>query len=181
MNRENEAKQKFKLAISSTVKAVSGEKKLEIKFGGQPSLEKNSLSLPEIINLKNYTNIRAFADSESLKIKYTDRKTYLKNQPKGDIPKALYAIAEKIRYEKIGSDELKGIKKNIIKCYEDKFKDKKIEEIKTEADVSITDAFEFYLRSHFFKIKKNEITKKILSYWQESFDKRIKKRIARTK
>ena len=56
MNRENEAKEKFKLAIASTVKAVSGKKKLEIKFGSQPSLEKNSLSLPEIINLKNYTN-----------------------------------------------------------------------------------------------------------------------------
>ena len=33
---------------------------------------------------------------------------------KESMAKALYAIAEKIRYEKIGSDKLKGIKNNII-------------------------------------------------------------------
>ncbi len=72
MNKENEAKEKFKIAIASTAKAVSGNRKLEIKFGNQQSSKKNSLSLPEIINLGDYTKIRALADSESLKIKYTD-------------------------------------------------------------------------------------------------------------
>ena len=56
--------------------------------------------------------MRAFADSEALKIKYTDKKIYLQNEPiSGAMSKALYAIAEKIRYEKIGSDKLKGSKK----------------------------------------------------------------------
>ena len=72
MNKESEATEKFKIAIASTAKAVSGNKKLEIKFGNQQSSEKNSFSLPEIINLRDYTKIRALADSESLKIKYTD-------------------------------------------------------------------------------------------------------------
>ena len=94
--------------------------------------------------------------------------------PSGAMARALYAIAEKIRYEKIGSDKLKGIKNNIIQCYENKFKDKKIEEIKTETDVPITEAFELYLRSHFFKIKQNSATKKVLSYWKDLFDKNLK-------
>ena len=91
--------------------------------------------------------------------------------------KALYAIAEKIRYEKIGSDKLKGVKYNITQCYENKFKNKKIEEIKTEADVPITEAFELYLRSHFFNVKQNHTTKKVLSYWKDSFDKNLKQRL----
>ncbi|SVB42742.1 uncharacterized protein METZ01_LOCUS195596, partial [marine metagenome] len=112
-----------------------------------------------------------------MKIKYTDKKIYLKNEPEGTIGKSLYAIAEKVRYEKIGSDKLKGIKNNITKCYENKFKNKKIEEIKTEADVPITESFELYMRSHFFKIKPNKTTKKILSYWQDLFDKNLKKKL----
>ena len=88
-----------------------------------------------------------------------------------------YNISEKIRYEKIGSDKLKGIKNNITQCYENKFKDKKIEEIKTEADVPITEAFELYLRGHFFKIKQNHITKKVLSYWKDLFDKNLKQKL----
>jgi len=92
--------------------------------------------------LQDFTNLRAFADSEALKIKYTDKKAYLENEPRGETGKALYAIAEKIRYEKIGSNKLKGVRNNITQCYENKFKGKKIEEIKTEADVPVTEAFE---------------------------------------
>ena len=180
MDEKEILKERFKSAVSSAVKVISEKFDLEIKFGTNISSKKNSLNLPEVLNLKNlqdFTNLRAFADSEALKIKYTDKKIYLKNEPGGTIGKSLYAIAEKVRYEKIGSDKLKGIKNNITKCYENKFKNKKIEEIKTEADVPITESFELYMRSHFFKIKPNKATKKILSYWQDLFDKNLKKKL----
>ena len=148
MDEQELLKERFKSAVSSAVKAISEKFDLEIKFGNQITQKKNSLNLPEIANLKklqDFTNLRAFADSEALKIKYTDKKIYLQNQPKTPIAKALYGIAEKIRYEKIGSNKLQGVKNNITKCYENKFKNKKIEEVKSEADVSISEAFELYL------------------------------------
>ena len=180
MDERELLKERFKSAVSSTVKAISENFDLKIKFGSNLSSKKNSLNLPEIASLRklqDFTNLRAFADSEALKIKYTDKKIYLKNESKGAMSKALYAIAEKIRYEKIGSDKLKGVKKNITQCYENKFKNKKIEEIKTEADVPITEAFELYLRSHFFNVKQSHTTKKVLSYWKDSFDKNLKQRL----
>tara|TARA_Y100000590_G_scaffold139438_1_gene159685 strand:+ start:1185 stop:2990 length:1806 start_codon:yes stop_codon:yes gene_type:complete len=180
MNDKEFLKERFKSAVSSAVKAISENYDLEIKFGSSLTSKKNSLNLPDVINLKklqDFTNLRAFADSEALKIKYTDKKIYLKNEPKGAMGKALYSIAEKIRYEKIGSDRLKGVKNNIIQCYENKFKNKKIEEIKTESDVPITEAFELYLRSHFFKIKQTNITKKVLSHWKTLFDKSLNKKL----
>tara|TARA_Y100000590_G_scaffold226945_1_gene256254 strand:- start:937 stop:2739 length:1803 start_codon:yes stop_codon:yes gene_type:complete len=173
-------KERFKSAVSSTVKAISENFDIEIKFGNNTTSKENSLNLPDIINLKklqDFTNLRAFADSEALRLKYTNKKTYVENEPEGSVSKSLYAIAEKIRYEKIGSNNLKGVKNNLIQCYENKFKNKKIEEIKTEADVPITEAFELYLRSHFFKIKQNNTTKKVLSYWKELFDKNLKQKL----
>ena len=180
MDEKEILKERFKLAVSSTVKAISGDFNLEIKFGNEVSSKKNYLNLPEISNLKNFqdfTNLRAFADSEALKIKYTDQKVYEANEPKGSMAKSLYAIAEKIRYEKIGSSKLKGIKNNITQCYESKFKLKKIEEIKTEADAPITEAFELYLRTHFFKIKQNDVSNKMLDYWKDLFDKNLKSKL----
>ena len=180
MNEKELLKERFKSAVSSAVKAISENFDLEIKFDNSAAKKKNSLNLPEIINLKSlqdFTNLRAFADSEALKIKYTDNKIYSKNEPQGSTGKALYAIAEKIRYEKIGSNKLKGVKNNITQCYENKFKKRKIEEIKTEADVPITEAFELYLRNHFFKIKQNLATKKTLSYWKELFDKNLSSKL----
>ena len=177
MDEKELLKEKFKSAISSAVKVISEKIDLDIRFGNNINQKKDTLNLPDVINLKNlqdFTNLRAFADSEALKIKYTNKKIYIENEPQGPIAKNLYAIAEKIRYEKIGSNKLKGVKNNITKCYENKFKDKKIEEIKTESDVPITEAFELYLRSHFFKIKQSEKTKKVLSYWKDLFDKNLK-------
>ena len=104
MDEQELLKERFKSAVSSTVKVISENFDLEIKFGGKLSSKKNSLNLPEVASLKklqDFTNLRAFADSEALKIKYTDKKIYLKNEPKGTMGKTLYAIAEKIRYEKI--------------------------------------------------------------------------------
>ena len=104
MDEQEFLKERFKSAVSSAVKAISENFDLEIKFGNNLTSKKNSLNLPEIANLKklqDFTNLRAFADSEALKIKYTTKKIYLENEPKGAMGKALYAIAEKIRCEKI--------------------------------------------------------------------------------
>ena len=125
MDEQELLKERFKSAVSSTVKAISENFDLKIKFGNNLSSKENSLNLPEIVSLKklqDFTNLRAFADSEALKIKYTDKEIYLENEPKGTVAKSLYAIAEKIRYEKIGSNKLEGVKNNIIQCYENKYK-----------------------------------------------------------
>jgi len=175
MNEQELLKERFKAALSSAVKAISENYDLDIKFGNSASTKKNSLILPEIINLKNtedFLNLRAHADSEALKIKYTDNKIYSQNEPRGTKSKALYAIAEKIRYEKIGSDRLKGIRNNITQNYQNKLKNKKIGD-----DVSIVDAFELYLRGHFFNVKKNSITKQILSRWKNLFNENLSKNL----
>jgi len=180
MDEQELLKERFKSAVSSAVKAISENFDLEIKFDNSTSLKKNSLSLPEVANLKSlqdFTNLRAFADSEALKIKYKNTKIYDKNQPTGSMARTLYAIAEKIRYEKIGSNKLKGVKNNIVQCYQNKFKNRKIEEIRTEADVPVTEAFELYLRNHFFNLKQNKVTKRTLSYWKELFDEKLSSKL----
>ncbi|MAH54443.1 MAG: cobalamin biosynthesis protein CobT [Pelagibacteraceae bacterium] len=180
MDEKELLKEKFKAAVSSAVKVISEKFDIEIKFSNNINSKKDSLTLPEVASLKkleDFTNFRAFADSEALKLKYTNSKIFSENEPKGTIAKALYSIAEKIRYEKIGSEKLKGVKNNIIQCYENKFKGRKIDEIKTEADVPIAEAFELYLRSYFFNIKQNTTTKKVLSYWKDLFDKKLKKNL----
>ena len=77
MDERELLKERFKSAVSSTVKAISESFDLEIKFGSNIDSKKNSLNLPEVASLKkiqDFTNLRAFADSEALKIKYTNKK-----------------------------------------------------------------------------------------------------------
>ena len=77
MDEHELLKERFKSAVASAVKAISENFDLEIKFDNTTASKKNSLNLPGVANLKklqDFTNLRAYADSEALKIKYTNRK-----------------------------------------------------------------------------------------------------------
>ena len=178
MDKKEILKERFKSAISSTVKVIADNSDLKVNFGKNIESKNDSLNLPEIkklSTLQDYIDVRAYADSEALKIKYNDKKIFLKNEPKGEIAKTLYAIAEKIRYEVLGSNKLKGIRNNIITSYENKIKNKKNEDISNISNETIAEAFELYLRNHFFNLKQNNQTKKILDMWKDVFDNNLQK------
>ena len=48
MNERETLEERFKLAVSSTVKAISGDFNLEIKFGNEASSKKNCLNFRHI-------------------------------------------------------------------------------------------------------------------------------------
>ena len=160
MGKKTEILEDFKAAISSTIKSLSNTESVEVSFGNQNSESKKySINLPEIEqknNKINYDQIRAMADSESLRLRFSNRKTLNAYEPSGNISKKLYKIAEKIRCEKIGSDNFRGVKNNIEKFYQERLNSL---DLKSSED-KIVESFENYLRVNFFKSKNsNEIEK----------------------
>ena len=142
----------FKSAIISTVKSISKKKNCEIKFGkstNQTSSEK-FINLPEINKLENLNDFllfRAKADSEALRLKYSDKDIFERYKPKGEMSQKLYQIAEKIRYEKIGSEDFAGIKKNLFIQYKEN-------QLKLKSNKNkLEESFDNYLKSFFFNIK----------------------------
>ena len=77
MEKKSEILENFKTAIGSTVKSLSNFENVEVIFGNQNSQSKNTLiKLPEIQEIKdkiNYNQIRALADSKSLKLRFSNR------------------------------------------------------------------------------------------------------------
>ena len=127
MEKKSEFLENFKTAIGSTVKSLSNSEDIEVFFGnGNFKSEKKVIKLPEIEqtdNKINYDQIRALADSESLKLRFSNPTIFKSYEPDGNISKKLYKIAEKIRYEKLGSEQFKGVKNNILKHYQKKLID----------------------------------------------------------
>ena len=81
MDKEELRKEKFKIALSSTIKVISGKEKLEFSFENNGVNLKN-LNFFELDNLKtvdDYNKIRAETDSEALKLRYSNKKIYQKN------------------------------------------------------------------------------------------------------
>ena len=162
--------EKYKTAIHSTAKAIarSSLKEKREKF--------EKISKPKILSSENREEIleaRVLADSEALKIKYSDENILNKNLPTGTISKTIYNIAEKIRYEKIGSDQYKGIKSNLNNFYQ-----KKISESNVHSQNFIADAFEAYLRGKVLDFKIPENKKEDFKRWNEIFDNKVSNKIS---
>jgi len=178
-NKEQNFKEKFKQALTSTAKVISGDYKLDIKRLDENSSLKR-IELFDVTNLSNkddFVKLRAEVDSEALKKKFSNKEIFNKNLPNNPSSKSLYNIAEKIRYEVLGGKMLKGIKKNLTENYKKKINLARNEQLKNKEDVSVTEAFELYMLNKFFNLELNTASSKMLSFWEKDFNSSIEKHI----
>ena len=166
----NQELEKFKNAVFSTAKAIARK---SISLEDQKQLDK--ITAPKIISINNHEEMleaRANADSEALRIRHSDEAIFKKNEPKGTVSKSLYKIAEKIRYEKIGSDQYIGIENNLNNFYQ-----KKIMDSDVHSQNFIADAFEAYLRKNMMNLEIQESKKEDFKQWDDLFEKNISNKI----
>ena len=177
MEKKTEILENFKTAIESTVRSLSNSENVEVSFGNEDSKSKDtSIKLPEVeqVNNKiNYCQIRALADSKSLKLRFSDNKIYKIYEPEGNISKKLYKIAEKIRYEKLGSDQFKGVKNNIEGYYQQRLNSL---DLKSSED-KIIESFENYLRVKLFETKISSELEKQLKTYKKDLNEKFKGKI----
>ncbi len=165
MENKKEKLEDFKAAISSTVRSLANSHKVEVTFGNQSvKNSNNSIKLPDLHEIKdeiNYEEIRAIADSKSLKLRFSNNETLKKYEPEGNISKKLYKISEKIRCEKIGTSYFKGVKNNIEKFYHKRVSNLNLK----NSEEKIVEAFENFLRIKFLDFKNmNSVEKKFKTY-----------------
>ena len=107
-------KEKIKQALNSTAKVISDD--FHIK-------QDKDHKTPELFDLENlsskndFIKARAESDSSALKKKFSNNEIYKRNLPSNSSCRSLYLIAEKVRYESLGSKMLKGIEKNLKENY----------------------------------------------------------------
>ena len=170
-NKITSLKEKFRIALTSTAKVISEDfilknRKLE---------NSNTLEFDDIKNPNDFIRMRAETDSDALKKKFSNDLIHKKNLPSNNTSKLLYNIAEKIRYESLGGQMLKGIEKNFNKNYNLVINLKKKNQLKTKEDVTVVEAFELYMLKNFHQIKLNPLTSKMLGFWEKTFEKSIEK------
>ena len=178
-NKENNFKEQFKQALISTAKVISDDFKLDIKKLDK-DLNSKKIDFFDVTNLTkkhDFIRLRAETDSAALKRKFSNEKIFSKNIPNNPSYKSLYNIAEKIRYEVLGGKMLKGIEKNLYENYKEKINSTSRNQLKNKEDVPVAEAFELYMLKKFLNIKLNEVSSKILSFWEADFNSSIEKHI----
>ena len=173
-SKEINLKEKIKIALTSTEKVISEEINLKQK-NSDDSKYTASFDIDSLNDPSDFIRLRAETDSSALKKKFSNKVIYRNNLPKNTSSRSLYNIAEKIRYEALGGQMLKGIKKNFNENYSQIINRKRKDQLKTKEDVPVTEAFELYMLKNFHNVKLNTLTSKILQFWEKDFEKSIEK------
>ena len=170
-NKITSLKEKLRVALTSTAKVISED----FTFKNDKLENFNTVEIDDIKNPNDFIRMRAETDSVALKKRFSDEITHRKNSPTNNTSKSLYNIAEKIRYESLGAQMLKGIEKNFNENYNLMINLKKRDQLKTKEDVPVAEAFELYMLKNFHHIKLNPLTSKMLSFWEKTFEKSIER------
>ena len=175
-SKETDLKEKFRVALNSTAKVIADDIKINRKNQENKNTKNDiSIDIDSITNPSDFIRLRAETDSSALKKKFSNNLIYKKNLPSNTSSRSLYNIAEKIRYEVLGGQMLKGIEKNLNKNYSQIISRKRKDQLKTKEDVPVTEAFELYMLKNFHKIELNSLTSRMLNFWEKDFEKSIEK------
>ncbi len=177
-NKEINFKEKLKQALTSTARVISDDLEKEKKNNQNKS--SNKFDFFEIDNLNSksdFIKARAESDCSALKKKFSNDNIFKKNLPLNSSCRSLYTIAERIRYEILGGKMLKGVELNIKENYDRIINLKRKDQLKSKEDVNVSEAFELYMLKKFHNIKLNDLTNKMLGFWEEDFNKAIDKHL----
>ena len=167
-------KEKLRQALTSTFKVISDDLRInKDNEKGQNSDKFDFLNLDTLHTKNDFIKARAETDSLALKKRFINEEIYKKNLPNNSSCKSLYSIAEKIRCECLGGKMLLGIQKNFKENYNQILNTKRRDQLKTKDDVSVNEAFELYMLKNFHDIKLNTLCSKMLSFWENDFNKSI--------
>ena len=175
-SKEINLKEKLRVALNSTAKVIADDFDLNKKNSGEEKTKDLlSIEIDDITTPSDFIRLRAETDSNALKKKFSDDLIYKKNLPSNTSSRSLYNIAEKIRYESLGGQMLKGIEKNFNENYSQLINRKRKDQLKTKEDVPVAEAFELYMLKNFHKIELNSLTSRMLNFWEKDFEKSIQK------
>ena len=169
-------KEKFRLALTSTVKVISDDFDLINKTSeNKKNQDLKSIEIDDLTKPSDFIKLRAETDFLALKKKFSNDVIYRKNLPSNKSSKALYDMAEKIRCESLGGKMLIGIEKNFQQNYLHIINSKRKDQLKTKEDVPVIEAFELYMLKNFHHVKLNSLTAKMLNFWEKDFEQSINK------
>ncbi len=172
MNKEDNIKEKLKQALQSTYRVISDDYKIDRN-------KKKDEKIYTVGEIENFTDknqfkkLRAETDSEALKKRFSDKKLLTKNTPKNPSCRTLYQFSEKVRYELLGSEMLKGISKNFKDNYKYRLQSLEQKKITKKEDTNLIDAFEIYMTNKFFNVELSPGNKEILKFWESDFNNSI--------
>ena len=167
----------FKKTLSIVTKTISKKKKVEIGFSNEENdIETKNINIKEfgnILSKEDISEVRGNADSVGSQLRFHNSEIHRKFINKESNAYKIFNNLEKARCESLGSNYLKGIKKNITNNIKKKFNELNNDNIKIEDSLYLYSYLNFTQNNsdkdfiHLQKKIDKELIKKIKPYLKD--------------
>ncbi|PZQ43983.1 MAG: cobaltochelatase subunit CobT, partial [Micavibrio aeruginosavorus] len=117
--------------------------------------------------------LRGTADAKALRLRHHDRKLHVKNAPNDMSAAAMFEALEQARYEALGMNNMEGVKKNLGKTLQEKFKRLGYEKLTDRNDAMMADAIHALARFALTGEKPPANAKPMMDLWKPWIDNKL--------
>ena len=171
----------FRQAVTSTMRAISGNKELNVSFGrGKPYMQGNRarVPLPETtLTETQLACLRGTADRFALRIRFHDETFHRNHRPQSGVARDVFDWVEEARVASIGSYLMKGVQKNLHAQLEQHCVDQGFDQIEDQSQAPLGEAVGLLIREKIIGEPCPPGAGKVLEFWRDYIEDRIGDRL----
>ena len=170
--------EEFKQAVTSTMRAISGNSELRVSFGhGKPFIQGDRARIPAVdktLSLQQLAALRGTSDRFALRAKFHDPAKHRELSPVAGIGQDIFESSEEARLASIGSYLMKGVENNLTSALEQHCQEQGYAKIDEQSQAPLGEAVGFYIREK-LGLPLPATAKHVLDFWHNHIDQRIGK------
>lgn len=168
--RRDPPNEPLKHAVSATVKALAGDRELEVAYGPtKPSLDGKVAHLPEparVPSSEDVAVLRGWGDHLALTAACHDRALHEKLTPSSPDSRAVFEAVERARIEAVGSVRYEGVAQNLTARLERHYAHGRFRSVRGLAEAPLEDALALLVRERLTGQSAPEKARAIVELWR---------------
>jgi cobaltochelatase CobT len=166
--------ERWQVALSSTTRAISGDRDVEVAFRAGGDRRRNKAHTPaktmrvapprQDLPSEEIGRVRGEVDREALRMRHHDASLHERFKPDGELGRMLFDSLEQLRVETLGSADLAGVRENLEQLHRSR-EPARVEE--GQLDPTMAEIVELYAREQMMDYHCNRQQSDMLANWRE--------------
>lgn len=165
----------FRRALGAATRALSGERELEVKFGGDKDvLTKGQVLLPnppEALSPQDAALLRGKADAMALRLALHDTARHQQTAPPGARARRIHDAAEQARVEALGARDMRGVAGNLDAALIERCRREGWNQAEDRQTAPLADAVSMLVRERITGRPAPEDARGLMQVWREDVEK----------
>lgn len=177
MTTDDEATEVFKQAVTSTMRALSGNDELTVSFGqGKPYMQGNRARVPPPapgLTVAQLAALRGTSDRFALRTRFHSESLHRKSRPQAGIAQEVYDCLEESRIACIGTYLMKGVGANLQAQLEESYVRSGFLQIEEQSHAPLGEALGMLIREKVAGMPAPDAGQNILDLWRSHLEDRL--------